>query len=342
MAPPPSSPPRPPTGRRIISATTYGSGPRRSGLRPLTHSGSEENPQWSPDGKWIAFVSDRALSGEAAGDDGEPASETDKADRLWVISVSGGEALPLYREKLDVHAFAWSPDGSSLDYAVTTPLTHDQQEAQKTEWKDVIRWREQHRGDVLLKPARSACTCPRARSRTGQPRPPRTNQKAPNKKSEDKKDSETATTLPAGAQTISKSPISITEIAPSPDGHTVAFETGPVHKRIENPSDYEIFLAPAGGGEPRQLTHNEAVESLLRWSPDSRWLHFAVQAAAGSLEGKYRDVEGRLYRMDPRIRQNRASRRVLRRLPRLTSPCSPMAARLALGLERNRNAALSH
>jgi dipeptidyl aminopeptidase/acylaminoacyl peptidase len=69
-----------------------------SGLRPLTHSGSEENPQWSPDGKWIAFVSDRALSGESANDDGEPSSDADKADRLWVIPVSGGEALPLYRD----------------------------------------------------------------------------------------------------------------------------------------------------------------------------------------------------------------------------------------------------
>ncbi len=36
----------------------------------------------------------------------------------------------------------------------------------------------------------------------------------------------------------------------------------------------------------------------MRWAPDSRWLHFVVSAAAGSLEGNYRDVQGRLYRID--------------------------------------------
>jgi len=66
------------------------------------HSGSEESPQWSPDGKWIAFTSDRAI----AGADGEADSDAAKANRLWLIPVAGGEALPLFMEKLDVHSFA--------------------------------------------------------------------------------------------------------------------------------------------------------------------------------------------------------------------------------------------
>ncbi|HEY1902262.1 MAG TPA: prolyl oligopeptidase family serine peptidase [Terracidiphilus sp.] len=266
----------------------------QAGLRPLTHSGSEENAQWSPDGKWIAFVSDRALSGEAAGDDGAAASDDNKADRLWVIPVAGGEALPLYREKLDVHAFAWSADGTSIFYSVTTPLTHEQEEAQKAEWKDVIRWREQNRGDLLVSQAVAPAL---ARALVVEsPAKAAAETKDADKKSDDKKDD--ATSLPPGVLTVAKSAISITEIAPSPDGKTIAFETGPVHHRIENPADYEMFFVPAGGGEARQVTHNEGVESQLLWSKDNRWLHFTVQAAAGSIEGKYRDVQGRLYRMD--------------------------------------------
>ena len=262
-----------------------------SGLKPLTHSGSEENAQWSPDGKWIAFVSDRALPGEAAGDDGTPsnggAGEGDKADRLWVIAVAGGEALPLYREKLDVHAYAWSADGASIYFAVAAPLTHEQEETQKTEWKDVIRWREQHRGDLLVKQA----VAPALKLALAV--------EAPEKAADGKKaDGESAATLPAGAETVAKCAISISEIAPAPDGKTVAFVTAPVHHRTESPKDFEIFLLAGGGGEARQLTHNEAIESMLKWSADSRWLYFTVQAAAGSLEGKYRDVQGRLYRMD--------------------------------------------
>ena len=257
-----------------------------TGLRPLTHSGSEQSPQWSPDGKWIAFVSDRALPGQPATDDGAPASDTDKADRLWLISVSGGEALPLFSEKLSVHAFAWSADGAALYFSATQPLTPEQQETQKNQWKDVIRYREQNRGDLLLKlpvePALARAT------RVSLPLHPETGKAAA--KTE---------TLPPGAQTLASSSLSITQIAPSPDRQQLAFVTGPVHERVENPSDFEVFFVPANGGEARQVTHNQGIESHLAWSHDGRWLHFQVGPGAGFIEGPYKDVQGRLYRMDP-------------------------------------------
>jgi len=256
----------------------------RSGLLSLTHSGTDERPQWSPDGRWIAFVSDRSPAGSV---DGDGETDTSRYSRIWLISASGGEALPLYSEKLDVHAFAWSPDSSAIYLSARAPLSHDQEDKQKDEWKDVVRWRERYRGDVLLKIA-VAHALARAIA------VPAANQ-APTAAAAD---AEPASKLAADSTTIAAIDLAISEIAPSPDGRQIAFLTEPIHKRMENPADYEIFFVDSNGGSARQITRNQAVESNLRWSPDGKWLHFSVAAAAGSLEGKYRDVQGRLYRLD--------------------------------------------
>ena len=261
------------------------------GLQPLTHSGSEEDPQWSPDGKWIAFASDRALPNEDANADGDPANDGEKARRIWLIRANGGEALPLYTEKLDVHAFAWAPDSKSLYFAAAQPLTHEQQDAQKEQWQDVIRWREKDRGDLLLK-----LDVAPALERALATQLPDSSVAAKNASGHN--DTIPSSTLPPGAVTLAKCDLAINDIAPSPDGKQLAYITGPIHKREETPADVEIFVVPLSGGEPRQLTHNNALESALHWSPDGRWLHFQVAAAAGSLEGPYRDVQGRLYRID--------------------------------------------
>ncbi|MFP3338928.1 hypothetical protein R0J91_13180, partial [Micrococcus sp. SIMBA_131] len=55
------------------------------------------SPRCSPDGKTIAFVSDR--SGE---------------DQIWLISTDGGEARKLTDMKSGVSAPVWKPDGTSL------------------------------------------------------------------------------------------------------------------------------------------------------------------------------------------------------------------------------------
>ncbi len=223
----------------------------KDGLKPLTRSGTDERPQWSPDGKWIAFTSDRAPSGSSESGD----SDGDKPNRVWLISSSGGEALPLYKEKLDVHAFAWSSDGSAIYISAKAPQTHEEEDKQTDEWKDVVRWREQYRGDLLLKiaiaPALArAVALPLANTIPG---------KAAG-------DAEPSAKLPEGATTVAKSDLAIAEIAPAPNGKALAFLTEPIHKRIENPADYEVFLVDTDGGAPKQLTHNAAMESNLRWS----------------------------------------------------------------------------
>ncbi|HTJ28916.1 MAG TPA: prolyl oligopeptidase family serine peptidase [Acidobacteriaceae bacterium] len=280
----------------------------RDGLRALTQSGSDEDAQWSPDGRWIAFLSDRPIVGEAPGESGKDSGdssdngdakrsrtartkasgEDDKTTRLWLIPVTGGEAQPLFRDKLEVHAFAWAPDGKTIYFSSTSPRTHDEDDKLKDEWKDVIRWREQERGDLLLAMpvaaslAKSAAVAPP--SADGLQKEKADAAKLP---------------LPTGAQTVATSKLEIAEIAPSPDGATIAYLTTAVSHRMETPAETEIFLASPHGGEARQLTHNQALEAGLRWSKDGQWLHFGVHAAGGSLEGKYQDVEGRLYRMNP-------------------------------------------
>jgi len=106
-------------------------------VNEFTHSGHDWSPQWSPDGKTIAFLSDRALPGGAASGDGDGAAEDSKDEptRVWLISMLGGEPIALYREKFDVHAFAWSSDGAKILLSGTEPLSKDAEGAHKAEWK---------------------------------------------------------------------------------------------------------------------------------------------------------------------------------------------------------------
>lgn len=63
--------------------------------------GRDRAPRWSPNGKWIAFLSDR---------------HEEKKDALYLISISGGEAIRLTEDAVKPSAAAWSPDGTMIAY----------------------------------------------------------------------------------------------------------------------------------------------------------------------------------------------------------------------------------
>jgi len=66
---------------------------------------SDSSPRWSPDGRWLAFVSNR---------DGE--TET-AHEELYVLPANGGEPRRLTDGKEGVESIAWSPDSRRIAFA---------------------------------------------------------------------------------------------------------------------------------------------------------------------------------------------------------------------------------
>jgi dipeptidyl aminopeptidase/acylaminoacyl peptidase len=243
---------------------------------PLTRSGHAHAPQWSPDGRYIAFLSDLPLP------DGTDKDSDDVPERLWLISADSGESFALYKEKLDAHALAWSADGSQIFFSCASPLPKNAEDAQKAQWKDVIRWREHERGDVLL-------ALPTAKVIAAA-------QENPGVHAAEVADN--AVPLPPLANKISDSDDEIKQIAPNPNGAQIAWATNSISHRFEDPKHNDIFVVSSTGGKGRRLTNNQAIEDDLHWSPDGDKLFFHVGADAGALDGPYRDVQGRLYAID--------------------------------------------
>ncbi len=83
--------------------------------RQLTNSKKSSNaPAWSPDGRKLAFGSDR-----------------DDKRQIYLIDLGGGEAMKLTSAEESVGAFAWSPDGRSMAFTSSDPRSDALKEREK-------------------------------------------------------------------------------------------------------------------------------------------------------------------------------------------------------------------
>jgi dipeptidyl aminopeptidase/acylaminoacyl peptidase len=208
---------------------------------------SESSPRFSPDGRYLAFISGRG--------------DAHDNDQLWVMDRAGGEARKVTEVKGSVQAFDWSPDGTRLALIVSDPdpddLAKDAAKAKaKAEGKDVDdvaatrppivldRYWFKQDNDGYLRSGRQRLFL--------------------------------LTLADGRLERLTTGDYDEALPAFSPDGRSVAF----VSKRSKDPDrdeDWNVYVVPAGaGGAIRALTTFEGSdahpdwESAPAWSPDGR------------------------------------------------------------------------
>ena len=107
----------------------------KSAVRLFAFSnGSDTSPKWSPDGRSLAFLSDREnpMVKDSSfrftivdakdrkdlfrRDKKKSSDDAESASQIWIISLAGGEATPLVDIPGGVKSFKWSRDGKQLAF----------------------------------------------------------------------------------------------------------------------------------------------------------------------------------------------------------------------------------
>jgi dipeptidyl aminopeptidase/acylaminoacyl peptidase len=74
----------------------------KENIRATTSPEAETSPRWSPDGRYLAFLS------------GRPGTGKNKGSQIWLLDRRGGEAQQLTDSKAKISGFEWAPDSKRM------------------------------------------------------------------------------------------------------------------------------------------------------------------------------------------------------------------------------------
>jgi dipeptidyl aminopeptidase/acylaminoacyl peptidase len=92
--------------------------------RQYTSGNKDSAPRWSPDGRWLAFLSGR---------------DKEKKSQIYLLPTSGGEPRPLTEQKLGAGVPVWSPDSRRIAFAGPVPIEEEDDDEENKEGPPTAR-----------------------------------------------------------------------------------------------------------------------------------------------------------------------------------------------------------
>jgi dipeptidyl aminopeptidase/acylaminoacyl peptidase len=210
--------------------------------RRLSAEGFNSNsPQWSPDGKTLAFLSSRNIEGPAPNGAGAESPRP----QIFLLSMSGGEALPLTKLKNGAAGFQWSPDGTHL---VCVSRSGPSDKVAPADRKSDVR----HYTHISYK-----------FNDTGWYDDKRSHLSVVDAKTGESK------------QITDGQDWNDTDPQWSPDSTRIAFVSDRTGKAYDGGHNTDVWVIPAGGGSLTKISDHPFEDSEPRWSPDGSHIVFA-------------------------------------------------------------------
>jgi dipeptidyl aminopeptidase/acylaminoacyl peptidase len=253
-------------------------------LRQLTAARhvADTGPAWSPDGRTVAFVSNRGGS-----------------QQIWTIRVDGGEARQLTKFPVDAGNIQWSPTGSHIAFSAEVYPDADMDETAKRDKAKAdnpvkamtfdrlfIRhwdaWFEGKRSHIFVVPVRKRDATNSA-------------SREPTKSDNDSAGAEwDLAGLPIDVMkgVDGDCPVKpfggVEEFAWSPDGKEIAYTTQ-IGSDEAWSTNHNIFVVPIAGGAARCITEsNKATDTGPVYSPDGKSIAFRAMARPGFEADRFR------------------------------------------------------
>jgi len=213
---------------------------------PMTAEGvSSSHPRWSPDGKYLAFLSARNAG----------------KNQVWLLNRFGGEAVRLTETVQGVNDFEWSPDSSRLVLILQDPKPEDVESAKdkdkekpaakpktpppfvidRLQFKeDIVGYLDRRRNHLYIFDVTSKKTTQ-----------------------------------------VTSGDYDDTEPAWSPDGKSLAFTSNRSTPDPDRNYNTDIWVVAADsadkGAHLTQVTTNPGPDRSPAWSPDGKWIAFVTQ-----------------------------------------------------------------